>query len=119
MKSSILLHPTIKGGMRKMKAGDLSTKLARFLFNYRITPQSTTGVSPAELLMGRRLQSAFDSIKPDLNRRVEREWERQKTLHDRHCTMRTFEVGDMVYARNYGSGSKWVQTKIRAGTIKM
>ena len=40
---------TFKGGVKKLKKGDIHvhTKLARFLFTYRITPQSTTGVSPA------------------------------------------------------------------------
>ena len=45
-----------KRGLRKMKEGNLHTKLARSLFNYRITPQSTTGTSPAELLQGQTLR---------------------------------------------------------------
>ena len=44
----------MKAGLKKMKEGNLFTKLSRFLLSYRITPQSTTGVAPAELLMGRR-----------------------------------------------------------------
>ena len=35
---------------------DLDTRLARFLFSYRTTPHTTTGVSPAELLMNRKLR---------------------------------------------------------------
>ena len=65
----------MKAGLKKMKEGNLSTKLSRFLLSYRITPQSTTGVAPAELLMGRRLRTALDCIKPDLDRRVEKEQE--------------------------------------------
>ena len=68
----------MKAGKKKMNEGNLSTKLSRFLLSYRITPQSTTGVAPAELLMGRRLRTALDWIKPDLERRVEKEQERQK-----------------------------------------
>ena len=68
----------MKAGLKKMKEGNLSTKLSRFLLSYRITPQSMTGVAPAELLMGRRLRTALDCIKPDLDRRVEKEQERQK-----------------------------------------
>ena len=45
---------TFKQGLKKMKYGTLQTKISRFLFSYRTTPQSTTGVSPAELLMGRK-----------------------------------------------------------------
>ena len=40
-----------KRGMKKMKAGSLTDRITRVLFSYRITPQTTTGLSPAELLM--------------------------------------------------------------------
>ena len=51
---------TFKDGMKKVKGDTLETKVARFLFNYRITPQTTTGLSPAEMLMSLRLRSALD-----------------------------------------------------------
>ena len=44
---------TFKAGVKKL-TGNIHTRIARFLFNY----QSTTGVSPVELLMGCRLRSA-------------------------------------------------------------
>ena len=40
---------------KKMKDGTIQTKLSRFLFKYRITPHSTTGISPSELMFGRCL----------------------------------------------------------------
>ena len=43
---------TIKEGIRKMSEGSLLDKVSRFLFHYRLTPQSTTGKAPAELMMG-------------------------------------------------------------------
>ena len=46
---------TMKQGIRQMQNGSIEEKLAKFLFKYRITPHSTTGVSPSELLMGRRM----------------------------------------------------------------
>ena len=62
---------TFKGRVKKLKKGDIRMKLARFLFSYQTTPQSSTGALPAELLlMGRRLRSALDLIKPDLHKRV-------------------------------------------------
>ena len=102
----------MKAGLKKIKEGNLFTKLSRFLLSYRITPQSTTGVAPAELLMGRRLRTALDCIKPDLDRRVEKEQERQKKSHDQHSKRRAFNVGDMVYARNYRPGPKWVPAEV-------
>ena len=39
---------TFKSGMRKLTDGILETRVARFLFNYHITPQTTTGILPSE-----------------------------------------------------------------------
>ena len=50
---------TLKGGLKKLQAGSLETKLSRFLFSYRSSPHSSTGVSPAELMFGRRLHSTI------------------------------------------------------------
>ena len=44
---------TVKEGLRKMGDGSLETRLSRYLFHYRISTHSTTGVSPAELMMGK------------------------------------------------------------------
>ena len=38
---------TFKQRMKKQGDGSVNTKLARFLLSYQITPQSTTGESPA------------------------------------------------------------------------
>ena len=62
---------SFKNGIKKMTAGSLPQKLARFLFSDRITPQSTTGVSPSELLMIRKLKSVLDLLKPNVTDRVE------------------------------------------------
>ena len=48
--------------MKKIASGAIDTKLAQFLFSYRITPHSTTGQSPAELMFGRQLSSRFDLL---------------------------------------------------------
>ena len=45
-------------------------KLAKFLIAYRNTPHSTTGVSPARLLLGRPLRTHLDLVKPNLNRKM-------------------------------------------------
>ena len=46
---------TVKQGLRQVKGATVQEKLSKFLHKYRITPHSTTGISPSELLMGRRL----------------------------------------------------------------
>ena len=42
---------TFKEAMKKAMQGDIEMNLARFLFHYGNTPHSTTGISPAELLL--------------------------------------------------------------------
>ena len=99
---------TLKEGLKKSANGDLETRLARFLFKYRTTPHSTTGVSPAELLMGRKLRSHLDLVQPDLSSRVLKRQAGQKAGHDKRVKERTIDIDDQVYVRNFGSGSKWL-----------
>ena len=91
---------TVKHGVKKI-SGTLRDKLARFLFQYRITPQTTTGVSPAELLFGRRLRSCLDALHPNLAERVERKQQGQKAAHDSKAAERSFQEQDSVYVKNY------------------
>ena len=99
---------TFKQGMRKCNIGTLEERLSRFLLNYRITPHSTTGQSPAELLMGRRIRSRLDLLRPDVPKEVRKNQERQKTAHDSHCKQQKFVVGDLVLARDFTQMSqKW------------
>ena len=41
----------LKKGLKKVTEGSIQTHLAKILMSYRITPKSTTGSSPAELLL--------------------------------------------------------------------
>ena len=67
-----------------MRTGTLQDKIAWFLFSYQNMPQSTTDTALAEILMGRKLRSPLDLLKPDLQDRVEREQEHQKQSHNQH-----------------------------------
>ena len=68
----------VKEGIKRMHGGDLETKLARFLFDYRITPHSTTGIAPAELLMHRQLKTRLHLIRPDVGVKVVAEQTKQE-----------------------------------------
>lgn len=48
---------TLKEGLKKMSGATIETNLSRFLFQYRITPQTTTVLAPAEMLLGRKPKS--------------------------------------------------------------
>ncbi len=47
----------VKHGLTQV---DIHTRIAKVLFSYRISPQSTTGMSLTELLLGRRVRSKLE-----------------------------------------------------------
>ena len=63
---------TFKSFLKKTPDGALEDRLSKFLLNYRLTPHSTTGITPAELLLGRRPRSVLDLVRPDLSKRSAR-----------------------------------------------
>ena len=104
---------TVKNALRKT-AGDIDTCLSRFLFQYRLTPHSTTGRSPAELLLGRKPRSHLDFIFPSVEHHVTKNQERQKENHDVHTRQRSFQVGEEVYVLNHRGMPKWIPGKVTA-----
>ena len=117
MKTS-LYHPASNGlaeralrifqeGMKKMDkgTGSLMTKLQRFLLNYRTTPQTRTGVAPAELLMNRKLRTTLDFVKPKIRKRVGKRQKNFKQYHDFHARKRTFGEGETVIVKNLEDGN--------------
>ena len=98
----------LKEGLRKMVDGDIDTRLARILYRYRMMPHSTTGVSPAELLMGRKLRSHLDLLQPDISSQVLIKQAAQKAGFDKTSKERTFKIEDPVYVRNFSHGNKWL-----------
>ena len=100
-----------KREMLKLKEGTLSERISHVLFYNHITPQSTTGLSPSELLQHRRLRSRLDLIKPDLQVWIQRkQWAQQSHNNPR---LRTFEVDEPVYIRNFVGAPRWFPGKIR------
>jgi len=87
---------TVKSGIRKQRAGSLHTKLSRFLFTYRSTPHSTTNMTPAELMIGRRMRTRLDCMLPSLQDRVQRSQQKMKELYDRKTEDRTVLPGMSV-----------------------
>ena len=103
---------TLKTGLKKMTVGNIEDKLARFLFQYRIIPHTTTGQSPAELLIGRRPRSYLDILKPNISDRVSVNQERQKEGHDRGTVHRSYAVGDAVWVCSFSQGPTWIAGEV-------
>ena len=60
-----------------------------------------TGVSPAQLLMGRNLKSRFDLQEPNVSTRVEQKQQQQKDNYDTHAVPRQFEEEEEVYVQDF------------------
>ena len=105
---------TLKKALRTSKSAVQDT-LDRFLFNYRLTPHSTTGVSPAELMFGRRLRSRLDLLWPadGVSARVSKRQEAQKKEHSNAPRTLHLPPESPVMIRNYTpGGSKWIPSSV-------
>ena len=100
---------TVKQGLCQVEGFTIEEKLAKFLFKYRITPHSTTGVSPSKLLMGRCLKCRLDNSFSNISHRIEEKHSKQKEGHDNKKVARSFVVGDLVYVEDFTpSKHKWI-----------
>lgn len=54
--------------LKEVNNSDTDTALARFLLTYRSTTHCSTGLSPAEVFLGRSLRTRFDLIKPSVQK---------------------------------------------------
>ena len=79
-----------------------------FLSKYRSTPHATTGLTPTELFLGRKVRTKLDLLKPKIAEAVENKQLEQKKHHDRHSKLRSFSDGRTVSVRDYLSSKKWV-----------
>ena len=98
---------TFKNAMKKLSGGSVKDRVNRFLFRYRVTPQSTTGHSPAELLFNRRIKCPLDLPRPDLKSKICEKQRVFKARHDEKAVNRAFQEGDSVFYRNFsGRGNQ-------------
>ena len=67
-----------KGMKKSSMTESLETRVSRFLFWFHLTPHSTTGVLPAELLLGRIPRSQLDLLKSQLSSKVQQKQDAQK-----------------------------------------
>jgi transposase InsO family protein len=100
---------TVTAGLQQQQGDTLQQRLDRFLLAYRRTPQSTTGVAPAELLMNRTLRTRLDLLRPSLASTVIKKQEKWPAVNKRD---RSFDVDDSVWTRNYSNGNPWIRGSI-------
>ena len=100
---------SFKEGMKKLKDGSIDT---HFLFKYRMMPQSSTGISPAELIFCRRLRTQFNHLHPDMGKKACDAQLWQAKDHDVHTKPREFNVGELLHARNYSPGPMWLPREV-------
>ena len=103
---------TFKTYLKKAPSMPLEDLISRFLLTYWITPHSTTGTSPAELLFSRRPRTRLDLVLPDVSGRVCANQQRQKQARDKHTKHRFFRSGDAVFVCDLPSKKDWL-----SGTI--
>lgn len=102
---------TFKVGMKKLaiRSGSIKDKLSLFLLQCRVTPNCTTGQSPADLFLHRHIRTRLDFIKPNIKGTVCRKQFQQKAQHDFTAADRSFSVDDAVYFRNtWGGAHKFI-----------
>jgi hypothetical protein len=85
-----------KQNMKKYHHSTWEVELPRFLLQYRITPHSTTGVTPAYLMFGREIYTPIKRMIPNVRNNVEKTQERTKFYRDSRSKHAEFEKGETV-----------------------
>ena len=83
----------------KGSTDDVELRLQRFLLSYRNTPHKSTGRAPAEMLMGRKLRTKLDLLKPDPLSYMDQAVVKQKLYHDQGAKVRIFRDGEEVWVQ--------------------
>ena len=83
-----------KSALKKLNTGTLQSRVNDSLFKYRITPHTTTGTSPAQLLFGCQLSSQLDLLLPSIADKVQCNQNLQKQTHDYHARGRQLQLDD-------------------------
>ncbi len=88
-----------------MLEGPMEIPLFKFLFKYRVTYQTTTGLSPAQLLMRRRQRTHLDLIHP--NTSPQTDVDKQQKADSTMKTPHTFTIGENSFGKDFYQ-SKWI-----------
>ena len=99
-----------------MMEKSLNARISMFLAKYHSTPHATTGISPNELFLQRKVRTKLDMLKPDVQSIVHAKQSLQKKYHDNQAKLRVFLSGQAVMARDYLSAKKWIPGVIESSS---
>jgi len=99
---------TFKQFLKKCaKNTDMDTNICNFVLSYNSTKHCATGVSPAELHLGRPLNTSLDRLVPFAKHKYNKSLENAKKNY-RGGRVKSYEVGDTIMCKNYSPGDKWI-----------
>ena len=103
---------TFKQNLKKFNSNsNLGLKLCQFLIQYRTTPQTATGLTPAELFLRRQLRTRLDLLKPSKD--ADMRYKSQVQHANSNVKLRTFHLGQEVQVLDFSKGySKWAKGTI-------
>ena len=114
---------TFKDGVANFTGEDTASKiqkkLEQFLFKYRITPHTTTGISPSEMMFGRKVRTIFDLLRPGesiADRVIQSQQKMKKNFNSSKPRTVTLKPDDSVRIRCYGRGPHWRKAIIKKQT---
>ena len=107
---SKLATDIITAGLAQHQGRDLQHRLDRFLLSYRRTPQSTIGITSAEILMKRSIRTRLDLVKPSLATTIEMGQAKWPALNSYNRQVPSVDCDVMM--RNYASGDRWVPATV-------
>ena len=107
-----LVGRTIRSFKEHMRANssisDINQRLATVPFTMRATVNATTGKTPSELFIGRRMLTPLDRLKPDLRHTVDFKKSRQAVYHDQHSRVHLFSINDAVWVKDVNAQRGWL-----------
>ncbi|KAL4704024.1 hypothetical protein ACJJTC_005234 [Scirpophaga incertulas] len=104
------LRERVDAELDAIAGSDINIFLNTFLLNYRNTEHCSTGETPASLMLGRRVRTKMDALRPDVGSRVKAAQGNQKFAGPSGC--REYRVGDEIWLRQYGGSDKWVAGRV-------
>lgn len=96
----------IKNKLKKQTSEPWNVKLPKILYGLRSTPNTVTETTPAEMLNNRRFRTIFDNLNP-LSYKNNKNNDTMES--NENTKVRSFEVGQAVYVRNYCGNPRWLK----------